>query len=781
MDQMVLKVQQWLNNTYSGVQGFTPIPEELYGKTGWTTMYALTRALQHELGITVLVDNFGNGTKAAYERQGLLSEGDSRANLVYILQGGLLCKGYNPGGFTGTFGPGTRSAVMKIQSDTGMHTIDGVVYSHIFKAILTMDAYILIGDNGDSKVRAIQQALNASYYTTAGIQPCDGIYSRNTNKSLMYGIQTEEGISAAEQTGSMGPTTKSRLPYLLMGSSNVNFVRLLQFVLYLNGYDPGRFDGEFDAGTHNALTSFQNFTKLPLTGTSNTETWLSLLVSTGDPNRIGTACDCVTEITQARAQTLKSHGYTHVGRYLTNVVGSTLNKKIQPGELNAIFNAGLSVFPIYQTYGGEASYFSAKQGEFDAKSAYEAAKEYGFKNGTTIYFSVDFDAYGKDITNNILPHFKAIHDQFVIYGASYNVGVYGARNICIQVSEHGWAKYSFVSGMSTGFSGNLGYPLPSNWAFDQISTITIGSGEGKITIDNDINSGRDLGQSSIGSGPASINYESLKMLRSIFELAMEYTGNAIQQANYLVSNYYKKSHYDMGIWAFTTGGIDQGFVDFVKNKGKEVLGDQFTDIIDPITKNNIDIQHLMATLSSLLYSPDIPFVGVHIKDLAGWAGDLFTVMIEVYNHRDDVKYEQYGDLLERTYRAALDVIGTSETPSHFSYSDYAGDMDALNIAKILDNDITMNIFDAFYNYYESGGVLKRIQNFFENKFSSDVSEVENIAITYLNDSFPELDIAYARNKLREDDPVPEYTKDEGKELAKAWKDKLLKDLSKETL
>jgi hypothetical protein len=51
--------------------------------------------------------------------------------------------------------------------------------------------------------------------------------------------------------------------------------------------------------------------------------------------------------------------------------------------------------------------------------------------------------------------------------------------------------------MSTGFSGNLGYPLPSNWSFDQISTITIGSGEGAITIDNNINSGRDLGQSSV--------------------------------------------------------------------------------------------------------------------------------------------------------------------------------------------------------------------------------------------------------------------------------------------
>ena len=52
-----------------------------------------------------------------------------------------------------------------------------------------------------------------------------------------------------------------------------------------------------------------------------------------------------------------------VGRYLTNATGSSLNKKIQPGELKTIFDAGLTFFPIYQTFGGEASYFNAEQGK----------------------------------------------------------------------------------------------------------------------------------------------------------------------------------------------------------------------------------------------------------------------------------------------------------------------------------------------------------------------------------------------------------------------------------
>ncbi|MEY2382099.1 hypothetical protein KGF72_000190 (plasmid) [Lactiplantibacillus pentosus] len=57
MDEMVKETQVWLNKTYGKVSGFGKVPED--GNTGWNTVYGLTRALQHELGITDLVDNFG--------------------------------------------------------------------------------------------------------------------------------------------------------------------------------------------------------------------------------------------------------------------------------------------------------------------------------------------------------------------------------------------------------------------------------------------------------------------------------------------------------------------------------------------------------------------------------------------------------------------------------------------------------------------------------------------------------------------------------------------------
>lgn len=55
MDEMVLAVQQWLNRTYTGRTGYNPVTEN--GKTGWETMYGLTRALQIELGIATPADS----------------------------------------------------------------------------------------------------------------------------------------------------------------------------------------------------------------------------------------------------------------------------------------------------------------------------------------------------------------------------------------------------------------------------------------------------------------------------------------------------------------------------------------------------------------------------------------------------------------------------------------------------------------------------------------------------------------------------------------------------
>ena len=519
MDKLVLSTQKWVNKNYSGKQGYKKITED--GITGWSTMKALIQALQIELGITADGD-FGPTTSSYFKEISI--NNSSNKNINYILQGGLYCKGYEAGAFDGVFSEKTQKAIKTLQSDAGISQT-GSVNSSLMKAILTMDAFKLLnyGDyHGDSNIRKIQQSLNAKYSSNAsfakkiGLVPCDGIYARTTNKALIFALQIEEGVSLVD--GVWGTKTKELAPTLSLGSTKKNFIYILQYALYCNGFNPNGFDGGYGNGVKKAVSDFQSFSGLDSDGIAGKQTWASLLVSTGDPNRKGTMCDCSTTITAAKAQTLRNNGYKSVGRYLTGKF------KMTSSELNTIFSAGLRVYPIFETGGYKLSYFNAVQGNKDAKSAISAASSFGFEAGTIIYFTVDFDALDQDVTSSILPYFREISAVFKRTKTKYKIGIYAPRNVCSRVSLAGYSCSSFVCDMSSGFSGNLGYSLPKDWAIDQISTITIGSGNGQIEIDNNISSGRDMGVSrvTLGNDAAGISDPNTELIERIVVSGSEY-------------------------------------------------------------------------------------------------------------------------------------------------------------------------------------------------------------------------------------------------------------------
>lgn len=497
LDEMVLRTQQYLNTTYIKNPHWVKVAEN--GKTGWPTIRGLIRALQIETGVSTPNGTFGPATESACPTlKKDFNPTEKTKRLVYILQGAMWCKGFSPGGLTGTFGDGTEAGVKKFQTSAGLggSKINGIANPMIFKALLNMDAYVLVS-SGDPKVREIQMNLNRDYHKWIGLKPTDGRYGRDTNKALIYALQVEEGI--AEPNGTFGPTTQSLLPTISYGSSNSNFVKIIQYALYCNRFDPTGFSGTFGNGTLTAVREFQKFSMLPNTGNVGPMTWASLLVSCGDKNRKGTACDCSSEVTDARAKTLKSNGYEIVGRY---IVGGDW-KKLKLRETKVIFKNGLRLFPIYQTSGNSAGYFTPSRGTIDAREGIQSALEYGFPKGTIIYFAVDFDAVNDEVTSNILPYFRNIKREFNRYNPKgYKIGIYGARNVCTRVGGkrdngsslgEGISVSSFVCDMSTGFSGNLGYPLPPDWAFDQIKEYSIGSGDGAIAIDNNICSNRYRG------------------------------------------------------------------------------------------------------------------------------------------------------------------------------------------------------------------------------------------------------------------------------------------------
>lgn len=91
------------------------------------------------------------------------------------------------------------------------------------------------------------------------------------------------------------------------------------------------------------------------------------------------------------------------------------------------------------------------------------------------------------------------------------------------------------------------------------------------------------------------------------------------------------------------GPTDDEWISFADNALKI---DQFINPIDPITLEELDIEHLMATLNSLLFfTAEIP--ALNVKDFCGWAGDLVTVMINVEENKKDY---------ESVYQCALNYI-----------------------------------------------------------------------------------------------------------------------------
>lgn len=495
IDQMLLKSQEWLNDTYGDKVGFGSVVED--GISRRSTVNACIRALQIELGITETANNFGNTTVSYFNAQypnGVIQQeypSDEESNIYGIIQCALWTKGYSTGAnfITKHFYDGTGNAIIRLKSDMGFTNSNSTVTLDIMKALLSMNYYVTVS-GGSSQIRQIQQEINRTYSSYVGIIPCDGVYTRSMNKALIVVLQAVEGYSVEDATGNFGNGTKANLPLDLEQLSFQNVqkyyqcIKLIQYALCCNGYGASidLNNTNWNNILSNVVREFQGDMNIYQTGTMNVDTWMALLLSKGNPDRSCVACDTRFEMTQERIDYLKANGYTTVGRYLT---GGDF-KQLREDEPKRILNNGLSFFPIFQESGTDLTYFTASRGSQDAITATNAAQSFSIPNDNIIYFAVDTDPTDYQIQTYILPYFEALSEQMTYY----QIGVYGTRNVCAQVMDEGYAVTCFVSDMSTGYSGNMGFKMPGNWNLDQFAEIQVTTASGTWDLDKVSYSGK---------------------------------------------------------------------------------------------------------------------------------------------------------------------------------------------------------------------------------------------------------------------------------------------------
>ena len=717
MDVMVLKTQQWLNTTYCNDSRYISVDED--GITGWSTIYALRRALQIELGITSTSNNFGPTTTSMFNQmypsgvQQQTSIQDPERNIYGIIQGALWCKGYSTGSSTITkhFLGGTGSAVIALKTDMGFTNPASTVTLNVMKSLLSMDQFVCVS-SGDTTIRGIQQSLNIGYEAYIGIIPCDGLYGRAMNTALIKVLQAIEGQTPAQADGIIGATTKSLCPILpdtgnlLAVSKRESATLLVRYSLCCNGYTVDIISKNWDPTLASVITDFQEDMALQTTGTANLDTWMALLLSCGNTSRSVTACDTRYEITLDRINQLKSLGYQIVGRYLNG----TDFKVLRTDEPARILSNGMKFFPIYQESATSASYFTLEKGQADALSAVRAARKFKIPEGNVIYFAVDFDALDPEITNYILPYFSAMK---ACCDAAYVIGIYGTRNVCSKVMDAGYAETCFVSDMSTGYSGNMGFKMPANWTYDQFVEISLSPNWG---IDKDAYSGAYppvnaldtyvYNKPSKPTNSSSISITSNDFLQKIRELESLYaqyyadTNNDVAYALLIalgVLTYLRSQKYSGGTWDAACRLSDPIFVNYVQTNAPEVHN-FFLPYISSNDNELSDGGNGLLDLAHLAYTTEA-YTGPSLAPdyWTGWGGDLATGMKEaqaILNSTPSADAQAVADSLIGAY------------PADFNYSDMCIDADARGLSIII-NNLDLNeqnpLSSAFELYYSDLG------------------------------------------------------------------------------
>jgi peptidoglycan hydrolase-like protein with peptidoglycan-binding domain len=716
-DPMVLEAQHWVNNTYKDVRGYVPCATD--GSTGWQTVLSLTQALQHELGISPVVQNFGDGTLNAVYAHRLLPGAEPNKDIVRIYNYALWCKGYTGSVFAEKWDSTAENSLGMLYEDMGVAGHHNWwLWARVTRALLRMDQFRRV-PGGSATTRAVQQYLNRTYVAgyvvpAMGLVPCDGSYARETQKGLLMAIQYEIGLPTSTISGYFGPGTTAALKqHVLKKGDTGKLAYLFKAACWFNSptYDGGApvtfpwEDGkaEFTAATESWLRVFQEFTQNGIHGMGTFQTWAELLISKGDETRPGTGSDTAETITAAKAAAMRAKGFSAVGRYLDEHLPPGdpyyIGKALRPGEAQTIIDSGLKLIPLFQYNATQLFNFTRPKGYEQGLIAHSKAKEHGIPPGACIYFAVDYDAQDHEIPS-IIEYFKGVREGLAERGAHYDFGVYGTRNVCARVSDATGARWSFVAGMSFEYSGNMGFPLPPNWSLNQIYEYNpeadppTGFTDGTIApMGLDKNIWRTGADPAVSRLHVDERYED--MIAQVHHVErIEAAYDEFKQSNAVhygkrdyVMMYFRHLKYTELHWRAATGIVDPAWIDFLDSKNLR-LDIPYRWPNDPVAHSAVDFQHVMASCQGMLWNYPTSDDGT-LGDGTGWLGDLIALFAEWRNDYEDLGGAEFCRL----------YLANPGRSSALGEQDLRADADAYNLAKLLRDGTVQKVSEAIRAYY----------------------------------------------------------------------------------
>ncbi len=258
------------------------------------------------------------------------------------------------------------------------------------------------------------------------------------------------------------------------------------------------------------------------------------------------------------------------------------------------------------------------------------------------------------------------------------------------------------------------------------------------------------------------NKHFIEKIAELENLARQYSE---QDVKWRVAMFIRRFHkpYRKGEWIAVGGEVDRTFVKTVKKEARE-LYDYFAETthIDANPQGEkVDLYHMAATMSALFYKTDAldgeftqlkRMIGyqfmpeAYLDDMAGWAGDLQTLMNEVDNSPE--AHETY-DEFRRVFQSKLAMPGTC-----FSLEDMYADVDAYNIYVLAEQG---TLAQAFSDYYETG-YQTRFTTFTEYRSQKEIEERVEIFTkeTFLGNRFP----LFEENDAKSDRILHTYSKEQ---------------------